>query len=114
MQIQIRKHNLELTTELAQHVERQLHFSLGRFNGRVRSVVVGLQDLNGPKGGVDQECKLSIRTSWSGQVVVAERNPDIFAAVALAAGRAGRAVERQTRLRYGVDRVRPMKIQFGN
>jgi len=113
MQIQIRKRNLELTSELRGHVERRLQFSLGRFGGRLRSAVVNLEDLNGLNGGADQECKLTIQTSWRCQIVIEERDADIFAAVARAAERAGRAMERQTALRYG-SALRPTKVHFGD
>jgi len=114
MQIQIRKRNLELTPELGGHIERRLQFSLGRFRSRLRSAVVHLEDLNGPKGGADQECKLTIYTNWHCQIVIEERDTDMFVAVTRAAERAGRAVERQTALRDGSERPRPMRIQFGD
>jgi putative sigma-54 modulation protein len=114
MQIQIRKRNLELTAELGGHIERRLQFSLGRFGGRLRSAVVHLEDLNGPKGGVDQLCKLTIQTDWHCQIVIEERDADIFAAIARAAERAGRAMERQTALRYGSERPRPTRVHFGD
>ena len=99
MQIQIRKYNLAMSNALREHIERRLNFSLGRFGAWLRTVVVNLHDLNGPKGGIDQECKLTMRTSWKSEIVIEERDSDVFAAVARAADRAGRAVERQARLR---------------
>ncbi len=114
MRIQIRKRNLELTPELASHVDRRLRFSLGRFAGRLRSAVVNLEDVNGPRGGVDQECKLTIQTNWHSQIVIEERDADMFVAVTRAADRAGRAVGRQTSLRYGAGIPRPVKVRLGN
>ena len=113
MQIQIRKRNLELTPELGGHIERRLQFSLGRFGGRLRSALVHLEDLNGPKGGVDQECRLTIRTAWRCQIVIEERDADMFAAVARATERAGRAMGRQTALRYGNERPRATRVHSG-
>ena len=112
MQIQVRKHNLVMTDALLEHIERRLNFSLGRFGVRLRTVVVNLHDLNGPKGGVDQECKLTMRTSWKSEIVIEERDADVFAAVARAADRAGRAVERQASLRYGSGPPGPARTQF--
>jgi len=109
MQIQIRKRNLDLTPELAGHIERRLRFSLGAFTARLRSAVVQLEDINGPKGGVDQTCKLTVMTKWHYQIVIDERDANISVAVA----RAARAVERQTALRYGSD-PRPARFHFGD
>jgi len=114
MQIQIRSKNAESTPELQQHIERRLQFALGRFNGRVRLAVVRLQDLNGPKGGVDQECALEIHTSWHTRIHIEERDKDVFAAVSRAAERAGRAFERQSRLRYGAEVPSHARVQFGD
>lgn len=114
MQIQIRRRNLELTAELSGHIERRLQFSLGRFGNRLRAAVVHLQGLSGPPDGVEQECKITVHTNWNCQIVVEDRHADVFAAVARAAERAGRAVERQTALRDGSQHPRPTGLRFGD
>jgi putative sigma-54 modulation protein len=114
MQIQIRRRNVALTSELHAHIDRRLQFSLGRFRSRLRSAMIHLEDLNGPKGGVDQECKLTIHTLWHREIVIEERDVDMFVAVARAAERAGRSVERQTAIRFGSEHPRPARVQFGD
>ena len=113
MQIQIKQKNIELTPGLLQHIERRLQFALGRFNGRVRLAVVRLQDLNGPKGGGDQECALEIHTSWHTRIRIQERDENAFAAVSRAAERAGGAFERQSRLRYEGGAASHTPVHFG-
>ena len=112
MQIQIRQHNLEPNRELAEFVERRIQFSLGRFNGRLRSTVVSLQDLNGPRGGVDQECRITVHTAWGSEIVITERHSDSFAAVACATERAGRAVRRQIGLRLNSPSRGPAEFEL--
>lgn len=78
--------------ELADPARRRLEFALGRFGGRIRSVTVRLGDVNGPRGGVDKTCLVTIRFDASKRLVVIE-DADADAAVAIdrAADRASRA-----------------------
>lgn len=80
------------TVDLAQ---RRLEFALGRFAGRVRSLSIRLSDQNGPRGGADKKCLISVRLERPRKVVVVE-DVDIDGAVAVsrAAERAARAVSR--------------------
>lgn len=98
MQVQIRG-GYSHANELNSFVERRLQFALARFSGRIRSTIVRFQDLNGPRGGVDQECRISIYTYGGTQIVITERSSDVFEAVSRAADRAGRAVGRQVNLK---------------
>lgn len=102
MLIRIRKHDIEPGNELVEFVERRIHFSLGRFGGRLRSAVVSLRDVNGPRGGIDQECRVTVRFVRGGTVAITERDTEIFAAVARAVDRTGRTVSR----RIGLEGVR--------
>ena len=104
MQIQVRNHCLAKSTELKDHIDRHLQFALGRFAPRIRSITVRLADLNGPRGGLDQECRLLVqladRVGMRGRpgIVIEELDSDVFSAVARASERAGRAVARHLRL----------------
>ena len=107
MQIQIKRRGIEHDEELNQHVLRHLHFALGRFAPKVRQVDVLLADANGPRGGLDGECRVIVRTGRGEYVVVEELRKDLYAAVARAADRAGRAVSRHMEMgRTSVHTVR--------
>lgn len=95
MKLSMRAKGLRLTGKLREHVERRLHFALGRFSDRVRGVSVLLEDVNGPRGGLDTRCKIRARLAPSGTVVVEETRLHAFSAVALAADRAGRLMSRR-------------------
>jgi putative sigma-54 modulation protein len=80
---------------LHEAAERRLRFALGRFQGRIAGVRVRFHDINGPRGGVDQACQVSVRLGRpSALVVIEERDVDVHAALARAADRAARAVGR--------------------
>ncbi len=82
-------------TESEAFAQRQLQFALGRFGDRVRSFTVRLSDLNGPKGGVDKRCLVTVRLSRPRRVVVVEEvDAKEAAVIARAVDRASRAVAR--------------------
>ncbi len=84
-----------LPPALARLARRRLEFALGRFDNRVRSLAVHLTDVNGPRGGVDKKCLVTIRLDAPKPLIVIE-DTDADAAVAIdrAADRAARAVAR--------------------
>lgn len=85
----------EWSTETEALAQRQLQFALGRFGNRVRTLTVRLSDLNGPKGGVDKRCLVTVRLSRPRRVVVVEDvDANEAAVIARAVDRASRAVAR--------------------
>lgn len=92
MKLDIVGRGVEVTEALAIHVERRLRFALGRFGMRVPHVAVTVADLNGPRGGVDQLCRIIADITPRGKVVVEVRDTEAVIAVARAAERIGRAI----------------------
>ena len=92
MQVQIVARNLELTGANRQIVERRLGFALARFRDRVQRVKVLLQDLNGPKGGMDQHCRIEVRLVPSGRIEAEATDAHAVLAVSRAIDRIGRRV----------------------
>lgn len=81
-------------TGLREHIEHRLGFALGRFEGRILTVHARVTDQNGPKGGIDQLCRLEVRLRGVAPIFIEERAAGAVEAIDLAAGRAGRAVRR--------------------
>lgn len=80
---------------IAAQARRRFEFALGRFGARVRSLTVRLSDLNGPKGGVDKQCRVAIRLDGTKRTIVIEHtDQSAVAAIDRAAERAARAVAR--------------------
>jgi len=95
MRFQIQGNRISVGEELRDYLDLRLRFALSRFQHRIRSVAVGLKDLNGPRGGVDKHCRIRVELIPSGSVTVAETDADLRAAIAHAAERAGRTVRRK-------------------
>lgn len=102
MRIELRSRTARNGGEVRAELERRIRFALGRFQNRIRAVTVRLTDANGPRGGVDQECRISVDAGDRSPIVILERHHDPRAAVALAADRAARAVARHIRLHAAV------------
>jgi len=95
MALDLRVRNGKSTPELRDHVERRLGFALGRFGGRVGRVTVCLEDLNGPRGGIDQRCRIAVSLVPSGEVIAEATDLEAFAAVNRAAERIARRVRNE-------------------
>jgi putative sigma-54 modulation protein len=79
-------------TEIAR---RRFDFALGRFRGRVHSVTVRVADINGPRGGVDKRCRVTVQLqSPKRAIVVEDLDPDAAVAIDRGADRAARTVAR--------------------
>lgn len=76
-------------------LERRLRFALSRFEPRIIGVELRVRDVNGPRGGLDHQCRLAVRLSWPRKSVVVEvQDVDIESAVGRCAERAARSVAR--------------------
>jgi putative sigma-54 modulation protein len=70
MRVRIASRSLEIDPDLREHVQRRIGFALGRFATRIRQVEVDLEDLNGPRGGVDAGCRVRVSLLPSGELRV--------------------------------------------
>lgn len=95
MRLEIHAQNVPVTQKLQAHIERKLQFALDRLGSRVTSVSVHVEDVNGPKGGPDKQCRILAQVKPSGKVVVKETGEDAFQSVSLAAEKIGRAIRKR-------------------
>lgn len=68
MQTDIQSRTVEITDELRERVERRLRFALDAFGDHVGTVKVQLEDLNGPRGGIDKRCQISVAVHGAGSL----------------------------------------------
>ena len=95
MQLSIRKNNLQWSDALAGYTERRVHHGLDRLRERVRSVLVRLADVNGPRGGRDKHCAVLIRLATGEEIIVNARDACPYRAVDGAVNRLKRSVKKQ-------------------
>jgi putative sigma-54 modulation protein len=80
MKVSLRMRCASTDKDLVEHIRKRAVLALGRFSTRIASVVVRLEDLNGPKGGIDKRCSIEL-TGTFGQKVAEVRDQDFTAAV---------------------------------
>jgi putative sigma-54 modulation protein len=95
MKIHVRSLAVPLTDDLAALIERRVRYGLTRFAASVQDVHVTLDDVNGPRGGLDKVCRIRVHTGRRRRCIVDQRASSIEAAVSSAAARAARAVARE-------------------
>ncbi len=100
MHLTIRATNLSVTDAIREHVSRRVLGAAQRFARRLSSITVVIEDVNGPKGGVDIACRIEGGMAQSGEpVVITERADDLYGAVDRAASRFKRAMSRRAERR---------------
>ncbi len=108
MLVEIRARHGRLNRSLEERLERRLHFALARFGGRIRRISAFLEDINGPRGGEDQRCRIEVSLVPSGTIKAEATDAEVASAV-------GRAAERVARrVRDALDRKRTMRTRTGN
>jgi ribosome-associated translation inhibitor RaiA len=108
MRVQLRGKNiLELTDDLRDHADRRLRFALGRFGDRIDRVTVRLEDVNGPRGGIDKRCRIEVSLKPGGTVRLQDEGSELYSLIDWAADRVGHAVGRE------LDRRRSLEVSAG-
>lgn len=101
MRTDIRGHQLTISDALRTHIERRLHFALSRFGARILHVAVRLEDINGPRGGVDKQCQIVVALSGAGHVQVEVLDSECMNAVDRATDRIQGVVDREIERQHG-------------
>ena len=58
-------------------VTRRLYFALGRFAPQIERVTARVGDMNGPRGGVDKQCRIEVKLRGLETVVREARADDL-------------------------------------
>jgi ribosomal subunit interface protein len=91
MNVVFRSPGMDSTDALRAYAERRLRFAIARVLDAASTAIVRISDLNGPRGGVDKRCRITVRDA--GITAHAEAiNGDSFAAVDLACDRIARVL----------------------
>lgn len=75
-------------------IRRKLGRKLGKFAADIERTSVRIEDVNGPRGGVDKLCRIKVVMTGIPTVVVEEQDHDLRTAIDGAVSRAERAVRR--------------------
>jgi CBS domain-containing protein/ribosome-associated translation inhibitor RaiA len=87
------------------YVRRKLGMKLGKFASSIERVSIRLEDLNGPRGGIDKVCRIKVVLSALPSVIYEQRDATIETAIDGALAGTERAVRRSVQRR----RMKPAK-----
>ncbi len=94
MRLSLTLKGVDRNPSLDRLLEQKLHFAFDQFGRWVRGVALAVEDLNGPKGGVDKRCRVSVHVPRHPGVVVVGRGSDLMAVVAEAIDRTAQTLAR--------------------
>lgn len=93
---------LRLTEAIIRYAERTVNAALAHAEEQVDVVNVRMGDINGPRGGVDKYCRITVFLHDLPSVTVEAAHEDLYAAIDSAVARAktvvGRCIGRRRRL----------------
>ena len=102
MKIQIRQ-VAQFSYFLHDYVERRVGMVLGRFGEKLKSIKITLRDLNGPKGGLDKKCQVTLKLK-NKLIVLEGIERDFYTVVDFTLERLSRKVAKElgrfSRIRY--------------
>ena len=101
----IRVAGVELDEDDRTYIRRRLGMKLGKFATSIERVTVRVRDVNGPRGGVDQACRIKVVLSGLPSVVVDHRAASLKAAISGALAGVERSVRRSLQRR----RMKPVR-----
>lgn len=99
MHIRVRARDIDNMPDLALEADRQVRNAMGRLSRRISGVAVRLFDVNGPRGGVDKACEVTVSLGRAGIVHYRAVECTTAAAVGLAVSGVRAAVRRRVALR---------------
>jgi ribosome-associated translation inhibitor RaiA len=102
---QIRTAGVELSSADRWYIQRRVDAKAAKFEGPVQRMSLRLDDVNGPKGGVDKVCKAKVEVSGLPSVVVERRDRSARAVV----DETLEATERALRKALGRRRLEPRR-----
>ena len=95
MKVNVRGVHLALTEAIKLHVQKHLVEPIERFyDSEAAELDVHLRDTNGPKGGRDKECSVTVRLPHGQTIHITEVSDDLFKSVDLARDRVEKSAKR--------------------
>lgn len=85
------------TPDLQTILRRCLAKITERFREEIRAIAVSLEDVNGPRGGIDKRCRLDLILNRDGRISVSADSAKVEAALTQAVARAKTALLRRSR-----------------
>ncbi|HUZ45895.1 MAG TPA: HPF/RaiA family ribosome-associated protein [Terriglobia bacterium] len=100
MELELHVRGTHFAETLRRYAERRFRFALRRFTHHVKRLRIDVEDVNGPRGGVDKQCRILADVAPSGKLVLREKDAHLYAAMDRAADRLKHSVCRDIQRRH--------------
>ena len=107
--LSLQARRLVLTKSVQGTLLRILTSTLARLTRRIRAIHVWLDDVNGPRGGLDIRCRIDVEIRPRGRISVSALATNEYAAIAKAAVRARDLIDRRVK-KVRASRRRPVRV----
>lgn len=94
MKIDIRSNNVQIGSAFKSRVKDKIRRLFLRSGSKIENVVISLSDVNGPKGGLDKQCKIQLKIDGAGSILTSSRHQSVYQAFAASMRKAGIALSR--------------------
>jgi putative sigma-54 modulation protein len=95
---------IEHSQTLREYLTRRAELALDRQVDRVTSLTAVFEDLNGPRGGIDKRCRITVRGPELGELVVEQTDREWSSGIDGAIATMSRNIVRQLERRRGSTR----------
>jgi ribosome-associated translation inhibitor RaiA len=104
MRLQVAIKGIDDKSALHNQAQERVAAALTRFQNRIRSVIVLLEDVTGPhKQSVDKRCRIDVGLKRGGKLTIDELGTDVLGSLGLAIDRLKPALSRKIgRMKWGV------------
>ena len=99
MEIAVRVRDIGWNEYLQSEVQRSVQYAVDRHRSQLGRISIHLTDLNGPRGGVDKQCRITADVRGARPVTILETGDNLLAVVKRAARRLGYRVGRRVHRR---------------
>jgi putative sigma-54 modulation protein len=108
--LDVRTRGFDLTASMYRHAVDHIAAKVVTHARAISAITVRLEDVNGPKGGLDKRCRVELLIAGAGPIIVDETDQDAYAAMDLAGERLKKVVGRVLEQRQSQRRQRGRKM----
>ena len=86
---------MSLTDALNVHIRDRINFQFASRSDHIQRITVRLSEVNGPGGGEDKCCKVTVTMPGFEEILIKELQADLYVAISRAMDRASRILHRR-------------------
>jgi hypothetical protein len=113
MRITVSNKQNQISNSAIEQAKSKIEGSFSKFSDHVISVELFLEDVNGPRGGIDKKCQIVVHLRKMGTVAVSVEKATFSKAMSRAISRAHKAAFRKVQRRSVRKAIRPHELQLG-